>query len=53
MVRQARMVAEGILVVAVSPQRVRIEGWKVAREIQSALERSRGPLVHISTVPAG
>jgi hypothetical protein len=53
MARQARMVAEGILVVAVSPQRVRTEGWKVAREIQSALERSRGPLAHISTVPAG
>ncbi len=52
MARQARMVAEGILVIAVSPQRVRSEGWKVAREIGSALERSRGALAHIRTVPA-
>jgi hypothetical protein len=52
MARQSRMVAEGILVVAVSPQRVRTEGWKVAREIRSALERSRGPLPHVGTVPA-
>lgn len=52
MARQARMVAEGILVVAVSPQRVRTEGWKVAREIGSTLERSRGALAHISTIPA-
>ena len=50
--RQARMVAEGILVVAVTPQRVRSEGWKVAREIRSALERSGGALGHINTVPA-
>jgi hypothetical protein len=50
--RQARMVAEGILVVAVPPQRIRSEGWKVAREIRSALERSGGPLGHISAVPA-
>jgi hypothetical protein len=49
--RQARMAAEGILVVAVPPQRIRSEGWKVAREIRSALERSSGPLGHISTVP--
>jgi hypothetical protein len=50
--RQARMTAEGILVVAVPPQRIRAEGWKVAREIRSAIERSRGALPHISTVPA-
>jgi hypothetical protein len=49
--RQARMVAEGILVIALPPQRIRSEGWKVAREIRSALERSRGALPHITTVP--
>jgi hypothetical protein len=49
--RQARMVAEGILVIALPPQRIRSEGWKVAREIRSALERSRGPLPHITTMP--
>ncbi len=53
LVRQARMAAEGILVVAVPPQRIRTEGWKVAREIRSAIERSRGALAQISTVPAG
>jgi hypothetical protein len=53
MARQARMVAQGILVLAVPPQRIRAEGWKVAREIRSTLEQSRGPLPHIVTVPAG
>jgi hypothetical protein len=53
MARQARMVAQGILVLAVPPQRLKTEGWKVAREIRSALEQSRGPLPHIITVPAG
>jgi hypothetical protein len=49
--RQARMVAEGILVIALPPQRIRSEGWKVAREIRSALDRSRGALPHVTTVP--
>jgi hypothetical protein len=50
--RQARMVAQGIQVLPFPPQRVRSEGWKVAREIRSALDHSHGPLAHIITVPA-
>jgi hypothetical protein len=50
--RQARMVSQGILVVPLPPQRVRTEGWTVVREIRSALDHSRGPLAHITTIPA-
>jgi hypothetical protein len=50
--RHARMTAQGILVLHFPPNRIRSEGWKVAQEIRSAIKRSRGPLPHITTVPA-
>jgi hypothetical protein len=50
--RQARMAAQGIQVIPIPPQRIRTEGWNVAREIRSALDRSHGPLPHITTVRA-
>jgi hypothetical protein len=50
--RQARMAAQGLVVLAVPPQRVRLEGWKVTREIRDALEHSRGPLPHVRTLAA-
>jgi hypothetical protein len=51
--RQARMVAEGIQVLPVAPRIVHSAGWKVGRQIRSALDHSRGPLAHITTVPGG
>jgi hypothetical protein len=49
--RHARMTEQGILVLHFPPQRIRAEGWKVVRQIRSALDASRGPLPHILTVP--
>jgi len=49
--RQARMSAEGILVLPLIPVRLRTARPQVAREIRSALANSRGPLPHISTRP--
>jgi hypothetical protein len=49
--RQARMSAEGILVLPFSPTRLRTAKQQVARDIRSALARSRGPLTHITTRP--
>lgn len=49
--RQARMSAEGILVMPFPPARLRSARQQVAREIRSALANSRGPLPHITTWP--
>jgi hypothetical protein len=49
--RQARMSAEGILVVPLLPARLRTAQRQVAREIRSALANSHGPLPHITTRP--
>lgn len=49
--RHARMTAQGILVLHFPPGRLRAEKRKVVDEIRSAHARSRGPLVHIRTVP--
>jgi len=47
--RQARMSAEGILVLPFPPTRLRTARAQVAKEIRSALANSRGPLAHITT----
>jgi hypothetical protein len=47
--RQARMSAEGILVLPLIPVRLRTARQQVAREIRSALANSHGPLPHITT----
>ncbi len=49
--RQARMSAEGILVLPFPPARLRTARAQVAREIRSALANSRGPLAHITARP--
>jgi len=49
--RQARMSAEGILVMPLIPVRLRTARPHVARELRSALANSRGPLPHITTQP--
>jgi hypothetical protein len=49
--RQARMSAEGILVLPFAPVRLRTARQQVAKEIRSALANSRGPLPHITTRP--
>jgi hypothetical protein len=51
--RQARMSAEGILVLPFPPTRLRTARAQVAKEIRSALANSRGPLAHITTRPLG
>lgn len=50
--RHARMTAQGILVLHFPPSKIRKEGWRVIKEIQSALNSARGPLPHIRTGPA-
>ena len=52
MARHARMTAQGILVLHFPPGKIRTEPRLVATEIRSALASSRGPLAHITTVPA-
>jgi hypothetical protein len=49
--RQARMSAQGIVVLPFAPVRLRTARQQVAREIRSALANSRGPLPHITTRP--
>ncbi len=49
--RQARMSAEGILVLPFPPVRLRTAKQQVAKEIRSALANSRGPLAHVTTRP--
>jgi len=49
--RHARMTAEGILVLHFPPARVRKDRRAIVSEMSSALDRSRGPLPHIRTVP--
>jgi len=49
--RDARMTAQGILVLHFPPGRLRTDKRKVTDEIRSAHARSRGPLRHIRTVP--
>jgi hypothetical protein len=50
--RQSRMTAEGVHVLPVAPRLLHSEGWKFGRQIRSTLSHSRGPLAHITTVPA-
>ncbi len=49
--RRALMAAEGIVVVPFPPSKLRTARQQVAKEIRTALARSRGPLPHISTRP--
>jgi len=49
--RDARMTAQGILVLHFPPGRLRTDERNVGAEIRSAHARSRGPLPHITTVP--
>jgi hypothetical protein len=49
--RQARMSAQGIVVLPFAPVRLRTARQQVAKEIRSALANSRGPLPHITTRP--
>jgi len=49
--RQARMSAQGIVVLPFAPVRLRTAKQQVAKEIRSALANSRGPLPHITTRP--
>jgi len=49
--RRALMAAEGILVVPFPPSKLRAAKQQVAKEIRASLEKSRGPLPHISTRP--
>ena len=49
--RRALMAAEGILVVPFPPSKLRAAKQQVAKEMRAALEKSRGPLPHISTRP--
>lgn len=49
--RHARMTAEGILVLHFPPGRLRKDRRAVVSEMRSALDRSRGPLPHIRTLP--
>ncbi len=49
--RHARMTAEGILVLHFPPARVRKDRRAVVNEMRSVLDRSRGPLPHIRTMP--
>jgi hypothetical protein len=49
--RRALMAAEGILVVPFPPSKLRAAKQQVAKEIRASLEKSRGPLAHISTLP--
>lgn len=49
--RHARMTAQGILVLHFPPGRLRKDRRAVVNETRSALDRSRGPLPHIRTVP--
>jgi hypothetical protein len=50
--RQARMSAQGIVVLPFAPVRLRTARQQVAKEIRSALANSRRPLPHIVTRPA-
>ncbi len=49
--RQARMSAQGIVVLPFAPVRLRTAKQQVAKEIRSALANSRGPLPHITARP--
>jgi hypothetical protein len=49
--RQARMSAEGILVLPFAPAQLRTARQQVAKVMRSALANSRGPLEHITTRP--
>lgn len=49
--RQARMSAQGIVVLPFAPVRLRTARQQVAKEIRSALANSRGPLPHITARP--
>jgi len=49
--RQARMSAQGIVVLPFAPVRLRTARQQVAKEIRSALANSRGPLPQITTRP--
>ncbi len=51
--RRARMAAEGIVVLPFPPSKLRTARQQVAREIRAALQKSRGPLSHISECPVG
>ena len=50
--RRAMMAAEGIVVMPFPPSKLRAARQQVAREIRTALTRSRGSLAHVTTRPA-